>query len=83
MVKAFYTYPASTPNIYLFTKNLRRTSFLWVFVSGHLGFFLPFQRLDGAKVKHDIKFGENRMNGSKVIEIFANFEVATGIHLAQ
>ena len=53
-----------------------------VFVPVILDFY-PFSVWTGAKVKHDIKFGENRMNGSKVIEIFANFEMATGIHLAQ
>ena len=37
--------------------------------------------LGGAKTKLCAKFGENRTNGSGVIQVFVNFKMAAGGHL--
>ena len=55
------------------------------FVDGHLGLkkmaVWPFRCLEGVKTKLHAKFGENRTNGSGVIQVFANFKMAAGGHL--
>ena len=37
--------------------------------------------LEGVKTKLRAKFGENRANGSGVIQVFVNFKMAAGGHL--
>ena len=43
--------------------------------------FQPVRCLGGVKAKLRAKFGENRTNGSGVIQVFANFNMAAGGHL--
>ena len=43
--------------------------------------FWHFRCLGGVKTKLHAKFGENRMNGSGVIQVFVNFKMAAGGHL--
>ena len=42
---------------------------------------LPVSGQDEVKTKLCAKFGENRMNGSEVIQVFVNFKMAAGGHL--
>ena len=43
--------------------------------------FRPVRCLGGVKTKRCAKFGENRTNGSGVISVFANYNMAAGGHL--
>ena len=43
--------------------------------------FWHFRCLGGVKTKLRAKFGENRTNGSGVIQVFVNFKMAAGDHL--
>ena len=43
--------------------------------------FCDFRCLEGVKTKRLAKFGENRANGSEVIQVFVNFKMAAGGHL--
>jgi len=55
------------------------------FVGGHLGFrkkyFLLFRCMGGVKMKFRAKLGENRMNGSGLIQAFVNYNMESGDHL--
>ena len=44
-------------------------------------FALPVFSLEGFNTKLHAKFGENRTNGSGVIQVFVNFKTAAGGHL--
>ena len=43
--------------------------------------FWQFHCIGEVKTKRHAKFGDNRINGSKVIKVFVNFKMAAGGHL--